>query len=75
MLSFKGMNNFTKQAQKLWANIPSDVRLAILNSVKCGKCRGTVTMLNITGRVEKGDLILNGQCDRCGENVGRLIES
>ena len=27
------MNNFTKQAQKLWADIPSEVRLEILNSV------------------------------------------
>ena len=69
------MNNFTLPAQKLWAKVPSEFRVKILNEVWCGRCRDTVTILNISGRVESGDLVLGGKCDRCGGPVGRLIES
>lgn len=69
------MHTFTRPAEKLWGKIPTERRMKILNSVRCGNCTDTVTMLNITGNVERGDLVLNGKCDRCGEPVGRLVES
>jgi len=60
------MSSFTRPAQKLWEKIPSEFRMEILNSVWCVNCRDTVTMLNITGKVERRDLVLSGKCDRCG---------
>jgi hypothetical protein len=69
------MHNFTPPAQKLWNKIPAEVRMQILNSVWCASCRDTVTMLNITGNVEGGDLVLKGKCARCAGPVSRLIES
>jgi len=69
------MNNFTVPAQKLWAKIASNVRVKILNKVWCGRCRDEVTILNLSGKVVSGDLVLEGRCDRCGGPVARLIES
>lgn len=68
------MNNFTRPAQKFWDKIPPEVRIKILNEVWCGNCKMAITMHNIMGNVEIGDLVLRGNCDRCGGSVARLIE-
>ncbi|NTV12346.1 MAG: hypothetical protein HGA96_00185 [Desulfobulbaceae bacterium] len=60
------MSNFTPPAQKLWAAIPSEYRMKILNSVWCGHCRETTSMLNITGNVKGGDLV-------CMANVNIVV--
>jgi hypothetical protein len=69
------LSNFTPPAQKLWAAIPSEHRIVILNSVWCGYCRETTNMLNIIGSVKGGDLILQGKRERWGNAIGRLVES
>ncbi len=33
------------------------------------------TIVDFTGGVEGGDLVLRGKCKTCGEKVARLIES
>ena len=65
----------TAKAKMLWDAIPGDVRLRILNNVWCANCSQATGIGNISGKVEKGDLILRGVCTRCGGNVTRLIEN
>jgi hypothetical protein len=64
----------TADAEKLWAEVPKEVRTKILNNVFCGKCLGAVGIGNANGHVERGDLILKGICTSCGGPVARLIE-
>ena len=65
----------TSKAKILWDAIPGDVRLRILNNVWCANCSQVTGIGNISGNVEKGDLILRGVCTRCGGDVARLIEN
>jgi len=67
--------NLTPKAKILWEAIPGDIRLRILNNVWCANCSQVTGIGNISGKVEKGDLILKGVCTRCGGNVARLIEN
>ena len=68
------MNSFSRPAQEFWNKIPAEIRIKILNEVWCGKCKAAVSILNITGSVEGGDLVLKGNCHQCGRPVARLIE-
>ena len=65
----------TPQAKRRWEKIPGDILLRILNNVWCGHCAEVTGIGNISGKVEKGDLILRGVCTRCGGAVARLIEN
>jgi hypothetical protein len=67
--------NLTPQAKKIWEAIPGDLRLRLLNNVWCGHCTAVTGIGKISGKVEKGDLILRGVCTRCGGDVARLIEN
>lgn len=67
--------DMTPQAKKLWEQIPSDVRVRLLNNVYCVSCKGTTGIAQVRAVVEKGDLILHGRCTRCDGEVARLIES
>ena len=67
--------SLTPQARKLWEAIPGEVRVKLLNNVWCGSCRKTTGICEVTGSVEKGALVLKGQCTTCGGRVTRLIES
>jgi hypothetical protein len=62
------------QASKLWNAIPIDARRKILANIYCGHCRGAVSIVNVTGKVKGGDLVLNGNCAVCGDDVARLVE-
>ncbi|HEU19526.1 MAG TPA: hypothetical protein ENO00_09185 [Deltaproteobacteria bacterium] len=66
--------NFTPSAQVFWLNIPPDIRERLLGNVYCTQCRKMTTITDYTGRIEQGDLILDGVCSRCGSAVSRLIE-
>jgi hypothetical protein len=46
-----------------------------LNNVWCVNCSETTGIENISGKVEKGILVLNGKCTRCGGPVARVIEN
>jgi hypothetical protein len=65
---------FTSQAQAMWDAIPPPFQEKILTHVWCVHCAKATTITNFSGRVEKGDLILTGQCVTCGGTVARLIE-
>jgi hypothetical protein len=65
----------TREAQQLWDAIPHATRLRLLNNVWCANCAKATGIGEISGNVEKGDLILRGVCTRCGGEVARLIET
>ena len=76
-LSKKAMDEFslTPQAFRIWINIPGDIQLKILNNVWCRTCSDTTGIGSVSGKVEKGMLILKGICTRCGNPVARVIEN
>ena len=65
---------FTKDAKKRWDIIPSWAQEKLLDSVWCGKCLGSVTILLETANMQRDELILRGKCKNCGQEVCRLIE-
>ena len=65
---------FTPPAAKLWDKLPKVEQLALLANVYCGNCKDAVTIVSFTGTVSKRDLILNGRCKSCGNDVTRVIE-
>jgi hypothetical protein len=65
---------FTGKAKAMWDAIPPQFQEKILTNVWCVHCSKATTITNFSGRVEKGDLILTGQCVTCGGKVARLIE-
>lgn len=67
-------DNLTPSARSFWNKIPPDIRERLLDNVYCVKCRNMTTITGYSGRIEHGDLILNGFCLRCGDPVTRLIE-
>ncbi len=73
----KALDKFslTPQAFRIWINIPGDIQMKILNNVWCRTCSDTTGIGSVSGKVEKGMLILKGICTRCGNPVARVIEN
>ena len=65
---------FTTLAWAAWAAIEKPDQELILANVWCAHCVKGVTMTDFSGRIEHGDLILEGLCATCGGDVGRLVE-
>ena len=63
------------QAKKHWEKIPQSVRVKLLNNVYCTDCRGVTGIGEISGSVDRGDLVLKGICTTCGSQVARRIET
>ena len=76
-LPTKALDEFflTPQAQKIWDSIPGDFQMKLLNNVWCRTCSDTTGIGSVSGKVEKGMLILKGICTRCGNPVARVIEN
>ena len=66
---------FTPQAAILWSAISKENQQRVLKNVFCGKCRTSVEMVQFTGKVEHGNIILEGSCAVCGGKVVRLLET
>jgi hypothetical protein len=47
----------------------------LLHNVWCATCCSQTTITDFTGRVDRGDLLLEGKYARCEAPVARLIES
>ncbi len=62
-------------AQSLWEVLGPAARLRVLNNAYCATCGGGRAMALTGGRVEQGELVLDGLCTTCGSEVGRLIET
>ena len=68
-------DQFTPKAQKLWNELSANQKTSVLNNVFCPNCLGSTTIIQYSGEVEQGHLVLSGSCEKCGHKVGRLIES
>lgn len=65
---------FSPPARAFWDAIPERQRLILLANVWCARCQSVTTLVDYHGRLESGDLILEGRCNTCGGEVTRLIE-
>jgi len=73
----KALDEFslTPPAFRIWINIPGDIQIKILNNVWCRTCSDITGIGNVSGKVEKGMLVLRGICTCCGNPVVRVIEN
>ena len=68
-------NIFSIDSKRIWEAIPTRQKTQILNNVWCGHCVKTTTIVRYKGRMEGRNLVLDGECGRCGGKVARLIEN
>ena len=68
------LDKFSPPAKAFWNKIPPDIQKRLLDNVWCAHCGEMTTITDYSGRIEQGDLILEGFCLRCGNPVTRLIE-
>jgi hypothetical protein len=73
IIAIDAPSKFTPTAAKLWATIPSDKKKILLSNVWRVKCRHEVTIINFSGAVKAGDLLLVGLCSECRSDVARVI--
>ena len=66
---------FSPRAKRVWEGMAPTLKTQILNNVWCNHCTKMTTIVHYTGKVDGGDLILEGECERCGGKVARLIEN
>ena len=64
----------SRPAQKLWDQIPVEVRVKLLNNVWCTSCGEMTGIGKVEGAANGGDLVLRGVCTKCGGEVARVIE-
>ena len=69
------LDQFTKPALRFWKSWDDRAKTLVLNNVWCVSCRKGTTIVRFTGRIERADLILEGECIRCGGSVARVVES
>jgi len=65
---------FTAPAAKLWASVPNSSKRLLLSKVWCVKCRHEVTIINYSGVIKTGDLLLVGLCSECHGDVAKIIK-
>ena len=66
---------FTPKAAKFWATIPATGKPQLLSNVFCSNCHEVIKIVDFKGTVCRGDLVLVGNCAKCGGGVTRVIES
>jgi hypothetical protein len=65
---------FSLEVAKIWAVIPVEFQEKILDKVFCSQCRDSVRIVDYSGSVVSGDLLLKGKCAICGQKLARLVE-
>jgi len=68
-------SKFPPNARRLWDLVLPYQKTQILNNVWCSHCANVTTIVHYSGKVEDGDLVLKGECERCGGKVARVIEN
>jgi hypothetical protein len=66
---------FTPQAKKLWEALKPRAKMFALNTVWCSECEKSTPMTKLGGRVNGGELVLQGKCSSCGGQVAAHVES
>ncbi|TPG88094.1 hypothetical protein EAH72_33760 [Pseudomonas caspiana] len=46
----------------------------LVTNVWCTQCRDATTIADFSGRIERGNLVLQGRCETCASAVARVIE-
>jgi fluoride ion exporter CrcB/FEX len=57
-----------------WNKIPKSVQMRILDTVWCGGCTTTTTLILESVKIQQQDLILQGKCKACAHEVCRIVE-
>lgn len=73
-MTISKLPQFTPKAAELWATIPATIKSQLLANVFCSHCRGVVKIVDFKGTVSRGDLVLDGSCAVCGNEVTRVVE-
>ncbi len=73
-MTISKLPQFTPKAAELCATIPAATRHQLLANVFCFHCRDVVKIVDFKGMVSRGDLVLNGCCAVCGNEVARVVE-
>jgi hypothetical protein len=68
-------SKFSSNIKRVWEGMPPLQKAKFLNNVWCKHCAKVTTIVHYTSKAEGGDLILEGECERCGGRVARLIEN
>ncbi len=66
--------DFTEEARARWAAISPDLRERLLRNVWCSHCTGETTIVDYSGTIQSGNLVLEGSCKACRGSVSRVIE-
>ena len=67
-------SKFTAEASQFWQALPDEHKQALIANVWCGSCSEETTIVDFSGKMERGNLILEGECRECRGPVGRLVE-
>lgn len=67
-------DTFRPQAERRWRELDGQLQTRLLNNVWCGRCRRSTTIVRYTGKIDGGDLVLEGRCITCDGRVARVIE-
>ena len=67
-------NAFSPRAARRWKELGARSQTLYLNNVWCVACRKSTTIVRFKATIERGDLILQGECIMCGGSVARVIE-
>jgi len=61
------------KALQKWNKIPREFQQKIINNVFCRACMNT-TIVDYEISYDKFGILLKGKCQKCGNNVARLVE-
>ncbi|MFC7372399.1 hypothetical protein ACFQPF_12010 [Fictibacillus iocasae] len=61
-------------ANKKWLAISKEIRSELIQNVYCTHCVDVVAIENFTINEDKFGLVLEGKCEKCGNEVARVIE-
>ena len=65
---------FTDEGKRFWQAMPDEHKERIITNVWGGSCSHEATIVNFSGKIERGDLILEGECQKCRGPVARVVE-
>jgi hypothetical protein len=67
--------SFSPKAAIFWKDIPAEFRKQLLDNVYCSRYRTVVRIVDFSGAIKGGDLLLSGRCAVCAGTIARLIEA
>jgi hypothetical protein len=73
IIPFPLKNPFSAEAEKRWNKIDKSIQKEISKNVWCSYCSSASTILLESAKMEHNDLILNGNCKVCGNEICRVV--